>query len=160
MKMVPKGPMISLDEATVTKEWGVENDSRGRPGRRQVSVLARESWEEACDLLDTTLSWTTRRANLYVEGIPSLFETVGSFLYIGEVILEIQGETKPCARMDAAAPGLRESLKPNWLGGVTCSVVKGGKIVVGDPVIMKTVCAEEEEDEVKTYSNILGETSL
>lgn len=53
---------------------------------------------------------------------------------IGLVMLEIANQTVPCSRIDEACPGLRKALHPEWRGGVTCKVLKGGEIHIGDPV--------------------------
>ena len=53
---------------------------------------------------------------------------------IGDLVLEITGETDPCSRMDEARQGLRLALTPEWRGGVCCRVVTGGDIAVGDAV--------------------------
>ena len=36
--------------------------------------------------------------------------------------------------MDEEAEGLRETLIPDWRGGVGCRVLQGGEIAVGDAV--------------------------
>lgn len=128
--------MKVLKEATVSLAYGVENDFRGRPGDRQVTVLSRESWDEACAQLCVNLHWTTRRVNLLIEEV-SLVNTTGHYLQTGDVILEITGETKPCARMDEAMKGLKDALVPYWRGGITCRVIKEGKIYLGKEVIIK-----------------------
>jgi len=126
-------PMKSLDEAAVTRAAGVAGDFRGTVPGRQVTVVVREAWEAACAELDTELPWTTRRANLLVEGM-DLAGTTGSKLVIGDVVLEITGETDPCGRMEEALPGLKEALTPEWRAGVMCTVEKEGTIRVGDSV--------------------------
>jgi MOSC domain-containing protein YiiM len=85
--------------------------------------------------LDAELPWTTRRANLLVEGIP-LAHTEGRRLQIGGLLLEITGECDPCQRMDQAKPGLQDALTPDWRGGVLCRVLEGAEIKVGDAVSM------------------------
>src|SRR5690606_26694303 len=55
-------------------------------------------------------------------------------LRIGECVIDIRGETRPCERMDEALPGLRDAMKPDWNGGVFGTIVVGGVIRVGDPV--------------------------
>ena len=49
-------------------------------------------------------------------------------------MLEVTQETKPCHLMEAAHPGLKRALTPEWRGGVCCRVLKGGKVRVGDRV--------------------------
>jgi MOSC domain-containing protein YiiM len=127
-----RAPLAETDKAEVTLDAGIIGDARGtRPGR-QVTVLFREGWEAACRDLDVSLPWTTRRANLLVEGVPVPRE--GARLSVGALVLEVTDETKPCQVMEAACSGLRRALTPEWRGGVTCRVVRGGTICLGDRV--------------------------
>jgi MOSC domain-containing protein YiiM len=135
VKSAHKAPMELLEEALVSTASGVADVACGRPGPRQVTVLSRESWTEACSELGSEVPWTARRANLLVEGL-ELAETKGARLQVGETLLEITGETAPCGRMDQAARGLREKLEPAWRGGVTCRVLADGIVRVGDGVEM------------------------
>ena len=128
-----RAPMELVAEATVGVEFGVEGDSRGRKAHRQVVVMRREDWDAALDALGATLAWTTRRANLLVEGM-DLPRHAGDHLVIGDVRLEITGECDPCFRMDEAYEGLKAALTPGWRGGVMTRVVSGGTISVGDEV--------------------------
>jgi MOSC domain-containing protein YiiM len=130
IKEASQAPMKVIEEATVTLASGVENDFRGHPGKRQATVLSSELWDEACSLLGAKLPWTTRRANLLIEGI-SLIDTTGYYLHVGDVVLEITGETIPCKHMDQAFQGLKDALTPSWRAGVTCKVIKEGRICVG-----------------------------
>ena len=43
-----RAKMQTLDRAQVTLERGVGNDSRGKPGQRQVTVLSARAWRDAC----------------------------------------------------------------------------------------------------------------
>ena len=128
-----RAPMESLDSTRITGEAGVVGDFRGRPGKRQVTVLASEDWQAACSDIGRTLPWTARRANLLIEGV-ALPRQAGKRLIIGDVVLEITGELDPCSRMDEASEGLREALVPDWRGGVTCRVLAGGDVGIGDAV--------------------------
>ena len=130
-----RAPMETYVEAEITRESGVGSDFRGKPGKRQVTVLSNESWAAACSELNAEIPWTVRRANLLVEGL-NLHESTGSMLVIGEVHLEVTGETDPCWRMDEQHEGLMAALTPDWRGGVLCRVLTGGTINVGDPVSM------------------------
>lgn len=126
-------PMQQSDTATVTIEAGIDGDYRGTIAHRQITVLCREAWEIACRELNAYVDWTARRANLLVEGV-DLHQTAGQQLHIGEVVLEITGETTPCPRMDGAHQGLQDALGPDWRAGATCKVLTGGQISVGNTV--------------------------
>jgi MOSC domain-containing protein YiiM len=128
-----RAPMETMDAASVTVAAGIEGDSRGKPDARQVTVLTREAWEAACAELGQAPDWTTRRANILIEGL-RVEGKPGRIIRIGEVELEITGETDPCNRMDEQVPGLRQALTPDWRGGVTCRVRHDGNIAVGDAV--------------------------
>ena len=136
--------MLEHSWATVTTTEGVVApltggaDFRGKPGRRQVTVLTSEGWAQACQQLGRQLPWTTRRANLLLSGLTIDGEwATGSQLHIGEALLLITGETEPCQRMEEQAPGLRAALTPGWRGGVTCRVVRGGLVRVGDAALLE-----------------------
>ena len=134
-----RAPMQVEDQASVGVDTGVAADFRGRPGARQVTVMAVEDWRQACADAGADLPWHARRANLVVEGL-KLANTRGRKLRIGEqVALEITGELDPCGRMDEAHGGLRRALTPDWRGGVTCRVLVGGPIAAGDPVALEDI---------------------
>ena len=124
-------PMATMRSAPVTCPAGVQGDARGRPGKRQVTVLSLESWEAACAELGTLLPWTQRRANLLVSGMVFGPESVGQLLHFGSLTLEITRETDPCRRMDVACQGLQAALRPDWRGGVCCRVLSDGSLEVG-----------------------------
>ncbi|MDH5545283.1 MAG: MOSC domain-containing protein [Gammaproteobacteria bacterium] len=130
-----KRDMLELQHVRITREMGVEGDKRSRPGKRQVTLMSLSSWQQACAELGVELHWTTRRANLLVDQLP-LQEQVGAHIRIGDLVLEVTGETDPCKRMEEASPGLLEALKPDWRGGVTCRVIESGDINIGQTVIM------------------------
>ena len=102
-------------------------------GRRQVTIIDRDVWAARTAAVGAALDPSARRANLMVSGI-DLLKSRGKTLRIGECILEIAGETKPCERMDEAATGLRAAMYPDWGGGAFAMIVKGGTIKVGDDV--------------------------
>lgn len=140
IKKVSGAPIIVLTEAVVDEESGIIGDCKGsrslKLGKRQVTVLFGKKWRAACvEACALYIDWRVRRANLFVEGIEAGEEDIGKLLYVGnEVILEITGETRPCNRMNEAHPRLKEALLPDWRGGVTCRVVRGGEIKLDDEV--------------------------
>lgn len=128
-----KKPMQLLERAKVTRLSGVENDFRGKPGKRQVTVMSHADWLAASDEIDATLDWSIRRANILVDDI-ALFETTGKLLAIGDLRLLITRETDPCSRMEAAHYGLFNALAKDWRGGVCCKVIADGTIKINDKV--------------------------
>ena len=116
----------------VAIDTGLAGDLRGRARGRNVTVLGREGWEQACAEIGEDLPWTTRRANLLVEGV-DLRMTAGATLRIGDVVLKVTGECDPCERMTEARQGLREALDLEWRGGLECTVLEPGSIAMGDP---------------------------
>ncbi|MEX2125444.1 MAG: MOSC domain-containing protein [Woeseia sp.] len=128
-----RAPMQTLDRAEISMDTGVARDFRGKPGKRQVTVISAEAWRQACRELQKELPWTTRRANLLVDEL-ELPKKIGAILKIGPVRLLITGEVDPCSRMDEQCPGLTNALKPDWRGGVSCAVLQGGSVTLGDAV--------------------------
>ena len=134
-----RAAMEVVDRGEISPGEGVRGDFRGalKPGRnqREVTVLAREDWDAAVELVGRPeLEWWNRRANLLVEGM-ALPRTKGATIRLaGGAVLEVTGQTDPCFRMDEIVDGLQAALTPEWRGGVTTRVLAGGPIAVGDPV--------------------------
>src|SRR6516165_4646074 len=74
---------------------GCSNNSR----TRQITLIEREVWEALTREAGSDAPPSSRRANLMFSGIP-LADSRGRMLRIGAVVLQIEGETKPCERMD------------------------------------------------------------
>jgi len=137
----PRAPMEELSRATVTCEAGVEGDGRGATHRRkgrQVTLIEAESWAAAMAELGLSgggiLPWYSRRANLLIEGL-RLPREPGVVIAVGDGLrIEVTMECDPCSRMDEIRPGLRQSLAPDWRGGVLGIVLSDGEIAVGDEV--------------------------
>ncbi len=136
-RSMPHTPMQELDSILVGPEFGVLGDCKGqRWPQRGVTILAKEDWDAALAELTgvagaSDLPWTTRRANVFVEGV-ALPKAEGSMISIGAALLEVTEETNPCYRMEMSAPGLMAALGPDWRGGISCRVVSGGAIALGD----------------------------
>ncbi len=135
----PRGDMEVLEGVCVTCKAGVSGDFRGvilpgKTGRRQISLIAAESWDAAMRELGQGLPWQSRRANLLVSGI-GLPREAGKVIAIGQSLrIEVTGECDPCFRMEELATGLKAALTPDWRGGVLGRVITDGEIVVGDEV--------------------------
>jgi len=135
-----KAEMDEHSSATISFENGVGQDSRGKKrNNRQITIMTSENWHSSCKELGRIIPWTTRRANILIEGV-ELKGLTGCKLKIGTALVEITGELEPCNRMDQQFEGLTEILSEDWRGGVTCKLIEEGEIHLNDEVelIMKT----------------------
>ena len=126
--------MQSIDSAQISVNIGILGDFRGAQKDRQITILSEDAWLKACREIDVELPWTTRRANLLVDGVEFDESYVDRKLRIGEVELVVTRETNPCSLMDAQQAGLTAALTPDWRGGICCNVVKPGTVKLGDRV--------------------------
>lgn len=125
-----KAPLVLKDVAMLSSLSGVVGDWRGKPGKRQVTLMSLSDWHIVCDEIGTELPWQTRRANLLVDALP-LYQSTGSSILLGDALLEVTGEADPCERMEQEHPGLFQALVPDWRGGITCRVIRNGVIRLG-----------------------------
>ncbi len=132
IKRFKRGSMNSAREATLVAGRGIVGNAN-QGGKRQVTIIARESWDQVTRELGAEVPPQTRRANLLVSGV-ELANTRGRVLRIGACRVRVHGETKPCWQMEEARAGLQSALRPDWRGGVFAEVLDDGQIVVGDPV--------------------------
>jgi MOSC domain-containing protein YiiM len=134
IKRFRRGPMDAVAEARLEEGLGITGNAN-RGGKRQVTLIEQEVWQQHMDRLHGNLDPSSRRANLMISGC-ALRESRGRVLRIGECRIMIRGETKPCERMDEALAGLREVMFAEWGGGAFGEVIAGGAIRVGDPATL------------------------
>jgi len=129
-----RADMQSIDNAQISVDSGIVGDFRGTQKGRQITILSEPAWQKTCREIDVELPWTTRRANLLVDGVEFDASYTGRRLRIGDVELVVTRETNPCALMDSQQAGLTAALTPDWRGGICCDVVKPGSVNLGDQV--------------------------
>ena len=126
------GPMDPRQRVALRVGVGMLDDAN-RSGTREVTVVSRERWEAISETMGEHVDPVLRRANLLVSGI-DFEKSRGRVLKVGPCRLRVNGETRPCERMDEQLPGLRAAMDRRWGGGVYVSVLEDGEIAVGDAV--------------------------
>jgi MOSC domain-containing protein YiiM len=125
-------PMAAVDTAELLADSGlVGNSNQG--GDRQVTILSAERWTDVEADLGRTVEPSSRRANLFVDGV-ELVGTTGRTLLVGDARIEIRGETRPCFQMDVEVEGLQNALDADWRGGAYGVVLGDAVVSVGDAV--------------------------
>ena len=124
--------MDPVEEARLIEGSGLENNAN-QGGKRQVTIISAESWQDVQSELGITVDPRSRRANLMIRGV-DLRESGGRILQIGESRVLIHGFTRPCELMEETHPGLQDALRPEWRGGAYGEVLTGGVIRRGDSV--------------------------
>ena len=132
-------PMTVVNEVEVCLEQGLIGDRySGKPGgKRMVTLIQAEHLEVMAKLLgETDLPPSTLRRNIVVSGINLLsLKAPGQEFHfkIGEAILQMTGPCHPCSRMEEVlGPGGYNAMRGH--GGITASVIKAGKVSLGDCV--------------------------
>lgn len=136
IKRAVRGPMDPVAGARAVRDRGLEGNA-DQGGKRQITVIEQEVFEQVSQELGQAVDAAARRANLMVSGI-RLKESLSLTLCIGNLRLQIHGETRPCSRMDEAVAGLRQALEPDWRAGVYGVVLNQASIRVGDPVLWES----------------------
>ncbi len=133
----PKGgtPFIGAEELHLEQGKGIAEDKRyfNRNSRRQVTLIGREQIQEHAKALGLgDLAPGVVRSNVETTGI-DLLALLGAEVEIGQAVVRFYEPRKPCAKMDAICPGLKDRMEPNRQG-VLAIVTKSGVVRTGDVV--------------------------
>lgn len=131
IKRAHRGVMDAVETADAIAGRGLAGNA-DRSRRRQITITDEAAWREAAAETGADVDPSKRRANVMLRGIP-LADSRGKLLRLGNVLVRILGETRPCEQMEEAQDGLRNALSPNWRAGVFGEIVEGGAIKIGDP---------------------------
>jgi MOSC domain-containing protein YiiM len=131
------GPVQILEE-TFAQIGGLKEDhyNKGNPdAKRQVTLIQYEHLKTVASFLcKDNIDPSLVRRNLVVKGI-NLIALRGKQFSAGEAILEMTGVCHPCNQMEEnLGKGGYNAMRGH--GGITCRVLKEGKIKVGDRVII------------------------
>jgi MOSC domain-containing protein YiiM len=131
IKRAHRGVMDAVETADAIAGRGLAGNA-DRSRRRQITIIDEAAWREAAAETGVDVDPSKRRANVMLRGIP-LADSRGKLLRLGDALVRILGETRPCEQMEEAQDGLRKALSPNWRAGVFGEIVEGGAIKIGDP---------------------------
>ncbi|GAB1475684.1 MOSC domain-containing protein [Bacillota bacterium] len=131
-KGVVKEPAESVVMAV---DFGVEGDAHGGPGKRQVSLLARESVNKMIaltgkeDLCDGIFA-----ENITTEGLELHTLPVGTKLKIGETLHMVSQIGKECHAGCAIMQQVGQCIMPKE--GIFTQVLEGGTVKAGDEILI------------------------
>jgi len=137
IRKVKREPLTVLDEVDVITNRGLTGDHRTQRegGKRQVTLIQAEHLPVLAAITghdELPPEWLRR--NLVVSGI-NLYALRKSRFTIGDVVFEGAGTCPPCSRMETIlGPGGYNAMRGH--GGINAKVLKGGKIRIGDDVVM------------------------
>jgi MOSC domain-containing protein YiiM len=141
-------PMEARDAVDATAGGGLTGDRYGaavgtysgqrRPDHeRGVTLIAAEAVAAAAAEAQIPLDPSETRRNLVVAGIDpaDLDAGVGRELRVGPVVLRGTDLADPCTHLERLTrPGVRVALLGR--GGLRCEIVTGGRLTVGDAVML------------------------
>ena len=104
--------MDPLSRVELRAGAGLVDDAK-RSRTRQVTIVSRERWKAVAEALGQHVDPVLRRANLLISGV-DLENSRGNILRVGSGRLRVNGETRPCERMDEPLPGLRAERRHRW----------------------------------------------
>lgn len=127
-------PKKNIEKGIFKVNHGLVGDAHAAPGDRQVSLLAKESYDkfEKSNLKKVCLKNGIFAENLTTEGIILHKLEIGTKLKINNVILKVSKIGKECNTICTIAKEVGSCIMPKE--GVFAKVIKGGEIKTGDKI--------------------------
>lgn len=114
------------------------------PNHRQITVIAQEVVQELNERLNIDLQPGDLAENFLVTGLGDLTDLqAGDRLRIGEVLLEVTGQNRPCTTIGVYHPLLVKSIQGRR--GITAVVLVAGIARPGDPITVEWAARSGEE---------------
>ena len=128
-------PMHIVNEVLADTQSGLVGDRyKGNSGRRQVTLLQYEHLAVLESMLGKMIPPEVLRRNLLIKGV-NLLALKNCQFKIGTAVFQMTGLCHPCSKMESKlGPGGYNAMRGH--GGINAQVLHGGKISVGDQVIV------------------------
>ncbi len=128
-------PMLKVDEVLVDTQSGLIGDRyQGNSGRRQVTLLQYEHLAVLESMLGKVIPPEVLRRNLLIKGV-NLLALKNCQFKMGTAVFQMTGLCHPCSKMETKlGPGGYNAMRGH--GGINAQVLQGGKISVGDKLIV------------------------
>jgi len=120
-------PKVPVSEIELVVNHGVKNDAHAGPGIRQVSLLAKESYEK---MAGGCLKDGSFGENILTQGLVLHKLSIGTLMQIGDVVLEVSKIGKECHAPCNIGKTFGECIMPKE--GIFATVQKPGYIKPGD----------------------------
>lgn len=124
--------MQLVQEAKAEREGCLAGD-HSKSSKRGITLLSASQWADVVADLGFDLPWHARRANVLIDA-QNLGDLVGKTIRIGDVDVQINGITYPCAHIEEMHPGLLKALTGDR-GGVYGRILNDGVVRIGDAVV-------------------------
>lgn len=132
-------PMVIPESATLLENRGIAGDhiTKRSSKKRQITLIQAEHLPVISQLSsENVINPEILRRNLVIEGI-NILSLKSEKFSIGDCLLEGTDYCHPCSRMEEAlGPGGYNAMRGH--GGITAIVLRGGKISLGDNVILSS----------------------
>ena len=140
-----RAAMQELDSIDALAGGGITGDVSA-PVDRGITFLSSRQWQEVLDELGVDYPWYTRRANVLID-CDRLGHLMDQTIEIGEVVVQIKGETDPCHVMEAIHR-LTSSTSPSFFGSHLPCVTLRPAIVRCQPLVSRACVCRGSSDEV------------